>query len=58
MIDNARVHSGASANIIPDFLWNALSPDGQTLNVIFVPYLTRAPYLNPIDLCWNIYVER
>ena len=58
VIDNARVHSGASANILPDFLWNAPGLDGQPLNVIFVPYPIRAPESNPMELCWNIYVER
>ena len=58
VLDNARVHSGGSADILSEVLWNAPGIDNEPLNVILVPYPTRAPEINPIELCWNIYLER
>ena len=58
VLDNARVHSGGSADILVDFLWNAPGLDGNPINVILVPYPTRAPELNPIELCWNSLIQR
>ena len=32
--------------------------DGQPLRVVAVPFPTRAPELNPIELNWNTFVMR
>ena len=41
-----------------DLLGNLPGLDGSPLNAVLVPCPTRAPELNPIEMCWNIYVER
>ena len=58
IVDNAILHSGGSANVLADFLWNAVGFDGQPMNIFVVPFPTRAPELNPIELNWNTFVER
>ena len=58
VIDNERVHSGGSADVLPDVLWNAEGLDGLPLHLTVVPYPTRAPELNPIEMSWQIYVKR
>ena len=32
--------------------------DGLPLNIVVVPFPTRAPELNPIEPCWNTFVKR
>ena len=58
IVDNAILHSGGSANVVADFLWNAVGFDGQPMNIFVVPFRTRAPELNSIELNWNTFVER
>ena len=41
-----------------EFLWNAPGLDGVALNIVIVPFPTRAPELNPIEPCWNTFVKR
>ena len=57
VLDNVRVHSGGSVDILSEVLWNTPGIDNEPLDVILVPYPTRAPEINPIELCWYIYLE-
>ena len=57
VMDNAAIHVGGEAQILEDYLWTTIV-DGRPLNV-FVLYLPpRAPELNPIELVFNILVQR
>ena len=58
VIDNAILHTGGSCDILVEFLWNAPGLDGVPLNIVIVPFPTRAPELNPIEPCWNTFVKR
>ena len=58
VVDNAILHLGGSVDVVADFLWNAEGFDGQPMNIFVVPFPTRAPELNPIELNWNTFVER
>jgi hypothetical protein len=59
VVDNARVHSGGDADNLQDILWYAKSPlDGLPLNIFVIPFPTRSPELNPIELLWNTLVQR
>ena len=58
VIDNAILHTGGSCDILAEFLWNAPGLDGVPLNIVIVPFPTRAPELNPIEPCWNTFVKR
>ena len=58
VIDNAILHSAGSCDIIHDFLWSSPGLDGLPINIVIVPFPTRAPELNPIELNWNTFVLR
>ena len=38
VVDNAVLHSGGNCEILSEFLWNAPSLDGLTINVVVVPF--------------------
>ena len=58
VVDNAIVHSGGLADILSDFLWSAPSLDGEALIIVVVPFPTRVPEINPIELNWHTFVLR
>ena len=58
VVDNAILHSGGHADIASDFLWNAEGLDGEPLHITIIPFPTRAPELNPIEMSWNTFVLR
>ena len=58
VVDNAILHSGGHADIAADFLWNAEGLDGEPLHITIIPFPTRAPELNPIEMSWNTFVLR
>ena len=51
VMDNAAIHHYHESSALEDVLW-----DEFEIAIIFLP--TRAPELNPIELLWNIMVER
>lgn len=57
IMDNAAIHTGGCAAVIPEVLWNA-EKDGRPLHVVVVPLPTRAPELNPIELVFHILTRR
>ena len=57
-MDNSRVHSGGSCDILHDLLWNTPGFDGQPLNIAVIPFPTRSPELNPIELNWSLLLTR
>ena len=58
VVDNAVLHSGGHCDELPDFLWSSPGLDGEPLRVVVIPFPTRAPELNPIELNWNTFVKR
>jgi transposase len=57
VLDNAAVHIGGHSDILEDLLWE-LEVDGRPLNCLLVHLPTRSPELNPIELVFNILVQR
>ena len=51
VMDNAAIHHYHESSALEDVLW-----DEFEIAIIFLP--TRAPELNPIELLWNITVQR
>ena len=51
IMDNAAIHTGGEAAIVADILW-------EFARVLVVPLPTRAPELNPIELCFHILARR
>ena len=51
VLDNASIHSGGENKILEDWLW-----DNFRIFVLFLP--ARCPEFNPIELVWNILVQR
>ena len=58
VVDNAILHSGGHADIAADFLWNAEELDGEPLHITIIPFPTRVPELNLIEMSWNTFVLR
>ena len=56
--DNATIHLQGYNGDLGDLLWNSLALDGEPLRILFLPLPTRSLELNPIELVWNIMVQR
>ncbi len=51
VMDNVAIHHCRELSALEDVLW-----DEFQIAILFLP--TRAPELNPIELLWNIMVQR
>jgi hypothetical protein len=51
VIDNATIHHYRDAAVLEEILW-----EDYKILLIFMP--ARSPELNPIELMWNILVQR
>ena len=51
VLDNAAIHTGGENTILEDFLW-----DNFRIFILLLP--ARTPEWNPIELVWNILVQR
>jgi transposase len=51
VLDNAQIHSGGENEILEDFLLEYFG-----IHMLWLP--TRSPEMNPIELIWNILVQR
>ena len=56
-MDNAAIHTGGVAEIVPDILWSTVI-DGRPLHVLVLYLPTRSPELNPIELIFHILARR
>ena len=57
VMDNAAIHIGGESQQLEDYLWTTIV-DGRPLNVYVLYLPPRAPELNPIELVFNILVQR
>ena len=51
VLDRAAIHTGGQNTILVDWLW-----DNFRIFVLLLP--ARTPEWNPIELVWNIFVQR
>lgn len=58
VIDNWTGHLNAEAAMLEDLLWNYVGPDGLPMRILVVYLPTRSPELNPIELVFQILVQR
>ena len=56
--NNAAIYEKGYNCGLGHFLWDALGLDGEPLNILLLPLPTRSLELNPIELTWNIVVQR
>ena len=57
IMDNAAIHVGGEAKRLEDYLWETIV-DGRPLKVLVLFLPPRAPELNPIELIFNVLVQR
>ena len=57
VMDNAAIHIGRESQLLEDYLWTTIV-EGRPLNVYVLYLPPRAPELNPIELVFNILVQR
>mmetsp|Transcript_22404 Transcript_22404/g.48509 ORF Transcript_22404/g.48509 Transcript_22404/m.48509 type:complete len:131 (+) Transcript_22404:595-987(+) len=58
VLDNWTGHLNAEAAMLEDLLWNYAGPDGLPMRILVVYLPTRSPELNPIELVFQILVQR
>ena len=58
MLDNETIHKKGYNCDLAHFLWETPGLDGKPLNILMLPLPTWSPELNPIELIWNILVQR
>ena len=58
IFDKATIHQQGYNGDLANLLWNSPALDGEPLRILLLPLTTRSPELNPIELVWNIMVQR
>lgn len=51
VLDNAQIHIGKENSVLEEWMWDSFG-----VLILFLP--PRSPELNPIELVWNILVQR
>ena len=51
VLDRAAIHTGGQNTILPDWLWD-------NFRIFLLLFPARTPEWNPIELVWNILVQR
>jgi transposase len=58
VLDNAAWHCRGEASDLEEFLWDCPDSEGNPMHILVVFLPAYAPELNPIELCWHMFVRK